>query len=73
MKQSVPLSCGAIVLLLGVSGVVGRIMRWLPMPIVMAMIAGALTRFGVGAVESVGAAPLIAGTAVVAFSSLHAF
>lgn len=67
MKQSVPLSCGAIVLLLGVSGVVGRIMRWLPMPIVMAMIAGALTRFGVGAVESVGAAPLIAGTAVVAF------
>ena len=28
---------GAIVLLLGVSGVIGRIMSWLPMPIVMAM------------------------------------
>jgi benzoate membrane transport protein len=58
---------GAIVLALGVSGVVGRIMRWLPMPIVMAMIAGALIRFGIGAVNAVGAAPWIAGTAVVAF------
>lgn len=58
---------GLIVLLLGLSGWVGRIMRWLPMPIVMAMIAGALIRFGVGAVDSVGAAPLIAGTALIAF------
>lgn len=58
---------GAIVMLLGVSGVVGRIMRWLPMPIVMAMIAGALIRFGIGAVDSVGASPWIAGTAVVVF------
>src|SRR5690625_1520540 len=58
---------GAIVLLLGVSGVVGRIMRWLPMPIVMAMIAGALIRFGIGAVNSVAEAPWIAGTAVIAF------
>lgn len=58
---------GAIVLVLGVSGVIGRIMRWLPMPIVMAMIAGALIRFGIGAVEAVGTAPLIAGSAVVVF------
>jgi len=58
---------GVIVLLLGISGLIGRIMRWLPMPIVMAMIAGALIRFGVGAVESVGTAPLIAGTALAAF------
>ncbi|GHB30054.1 benzoate/H(+) symporter BenE family transporter [Salinicola rhizosphaerae] len=58
---------GIIVLLLGLSGWVSRIMRWLPMPIVMAMIAGALIRFGVGAVESVGAAPLVAGTALIAF------
>lgn len=58
---------GALVLLLGVSGLIGRIMRWLPMPIVMAMIAGALIRFGIGAVEAVGSAPLIAGIAVVAF------
>lgn len=58
---------GAIVLLLGVSGVVGRIMSWLPMPIVMAMIAGALIRFGTGAVQAVESMPLIAGAAAVAF------
>lgn len=58
---------GAIVLLLGVSGVVGRIMNWLPMPIVMAMIAGALIRFGTGAVQAVESMPLIAGAAAVAF------
>ena len=37
------------------------------MPIVMAMIAGAMIRFGVGAVNSVSAAPLIAGSAAIAF------
>lgn len=58
---------GAIVLLLGVTGVIGRIMHWLPMPIVMAMIVGAMIRFGVGAVDSVMAAPIIAGSAALAF------
>lgn len=58
---------GAIVLLLGVTGVIGRIMHWLPMPIVMAMIVGAMIRFGVGAVDSVKAAPFIAGSAALAF------
>jgi len=58
---------GVIVLLLGLTGVIGRVMRWLPMPIVMAMIAGAMIRFGVGAVNSVSAAPLIAGSAAIAF------
>ncbi|EWY40873.1 benzoate transporter [Skermanella stibiiresistens SB22] len=58
---------GVLVLLLGLSGVIGRVMRWLPMPIVMAMIAGALIRFGTGVVTAVGAAPLIVGAAVIAF------
>lgn len=58
---------GLIVLALGLSGVIGRVMRWIPMPIVMAMIAGAMIRFGVGAVSAVDAAPAIAGSAVVAF------
>lgn len=48
---------GVLVLLLGLSGVIGRVMRWLPMPIVMAMIAGALIRFGTGVVTAVGTAP----------------
>ena len=58
---------GVLVLILGVTGVIGRIMRWIPMPIVMAMITGAMIRFGVGAVEAVSAAPWIAGSAVVAY------
>ncbi|WP_425416883.1 benzoate/H(+) symporter BenE family transporter [Oricola indica] len=58
---------GVIVLLLGVSGLIGRVMRWIPMPIVMAMIAGALMRFATGAVGSLGTAPWIAGAAIVAF------
>ncbi|MCC5780496.1 benzoate/H(+) symporter BenE family transporter [Nitratireductor sp. B36] len=58
---------GIIVFLLGVSGLIGKVMRWLPMPIVMAMIAGALIRFATGAVSAVGTAPIIAGAAIIAF------
>jgi len=58
---------GVLVLILGVAGVIGRIMRWIPMPIVMAMIAGAMIRFGIGAVDSVSSAPIIAGSAALTF------
>ncbi|WP_273507113.1 benzoate/H(+) symporter BenE family transporter [Fulvimarina manganoxydans] len=58
---------GVIVLILGVTGLIGKVMRWLPMPIVMAMIAGALIRFGIGAVNAVSALPIVVGAAVVAF------
>lgn len=64
---------GVLVLLLGVSGLIGRVMRWIPMPIVMAMIAGALIRFGTGAVDAVGNAPWVAGAAVAAFLLAHRF
>ncbi|WP_221930871.1 benzoate/H(+) symporter BenE family transporter [Telmatospirillum sp. J64-1] len=58
---------GVLVLLLGVSGLIGKVMRWLPMPIIMAMIAGALIRFGTGTVSAAGTAPLLVGAAVAAF------
>lgn len=58
---------GAIVFFLGVSGAIGKVMRWLPMPIVMAMIAGALIRFGIGAVTSVQDLPVVVGLATLAF------
>ena len=58
---------GVIVLILGVTGLIGRVMRWLPMPIVMAMIAGALIRFGIGAVTAVSALPIVVGASVAAF------
>lgn len=58
---------GVLVFVIGVSGKIGRLMRWIPTPIVMAMIAGALIRFGVGTVESVNSAPVVGGLAVLAF------
>ncbi|MCR4441985.1 MAG: benzoate/H(+) symporter BenE family transporter [Peptococcaceae bacterium] len=53
------LLAGIIVLILGLSGLIGKVMKWLPVPIVMAMIAGAMIRFGTGIVTSTKAAPLI--------------
>jgi len=44
---------GVIVLILGASGLIGKIMRWLPLPIVMAMITGAMIRFGIGIITSI--------------------
>lgn len=44
---------GVIVLVLGASGLIGKIMRWLPLPIVMAMITGAMIRFGSGIITSI--------------------
>lgn len=61
------LMAGAIVLILGVTGLIGKVMRWLPMPIVMAMIAGALIRFGIGAVKAIEALPVVVGLATIAF------
>ncbi len=58
---------GVLVFVLGVSGLIGRLMRWLPMPIVMAMIAGALIRFATGSVDAIVSAPLIAGAAALSF------
>ena len=50
---------GVIVLVLGLTGLIGKVMRWLPVPIVMAMIAGAMIRFGTGIITNTGTAPLI--------------
>lgn len=53
------LVAGLIVLFLGLSGLIGKVMKWLPVPIVMAMIAGAMLRFGTGIITSSQAAPAI--------------
>lgn len=58
---------GVLVLILGVTGLIGKIMRWIPLPIVMGMIVGAMIRFGTGMITSIEAAPLIAGSAVVVY------
>lgn len=58
---------GIIVLILGVTGLIGKVMRWLPLPIVMGMIAGCMLRFGTNIVNGVNTLPLICSLAVLAF------
>lgn len=58
---------GVIVLILGLSGLIGKIMKRIPLPIVMAMIAGAMIRFGTGVITSTQAAPIIGTAALFGF------
>ena len=63
---------GALMLLLGATGWVRRAMQALPMPIVMAMVAGVFLRFGLCLVRSLHDDLAIAGPMVVAWLVLTA-
>ena len=52
---------------------VRKVITWIPFPIVMAMIAGALIRFGIGVVDSLLTAPIIVGAAIVGYVLLSRF
>jgi benzoate membrane transport protein len=58
---------GALMLVLGATGWVRRAMRALPMPIVMAMVAGVFLRFGLGLVRSLHDDLVVAGPMVAAW------
>jgi len=58
---------GIIVLILGVTGLIGKVMRFLPLPIVMGMIAGVMLRFGTGIVTSTMQLPIVCGVAIVGY------
>jgi len=58
---------GVIVLLLGLSGLIGKVMKFLPLPIVMGMIGGVMLRFGTGIVTATVALPIVCGAAIVGF------
>ncbi|WP_205668516.1 benzoate/H(+) symporter BenE family transporter [Ammoniphilus sp. CFH 90114] len=58
---------GILVFILGISGTIGKIMKWIPLPIIMGMIAGAMFRFALSIVDSIQAAPFIAGATVISF------
>lgn len=58
---------GVIVLVIGCTGIIGKVMRWLPLPIVMGMIGGCMLKFGINIVSGVNALPLVCGLAVLAF------
>jgi benzoate membrane transport protein len=66
------LATGALMLVLGLSGWVRRAMQAVPMPIVMAMVAGVFLRFGLGLVYAVRDDVWIAAPMIGAFLALGA-
>ncbi|MEV5599781.1 benzoate/H(+) symporter BenE family transporter [Streptomyces sp. NPDC052496] len=58
---------GAVITLVGLTGVFGRLMRQIPTAVVSAMLAGILFSFGTGVFTSLKTAPWIAGAVLVAY------
>lgn len=58
---------GLILLVLGLSGVMERTMRFLPQPIVMGTIAGTLIHFGTGIIKSAYSAPLLGSATLISY------
>jgi benzoate membrane transport protein len=61
------LVAGVVLLALGLAGVGGRIMRWLPLPIIMGMFAGSILGYVVRMVSATVEDVAIAGTAVACY------
>jgi benzoate membrane transport protein len=61
------LACGVLMLVLGLSGWVRRLMQALPMPIVMGMVAGVFMRFGVDLIYALRDDLALAGPMVLTF------
>lgn len=64
---------GAAITLLGVSGLFGRIMRLIPTPIVLGMLAGILIRFGIGLFNAIPQSPLIVLPMIAVYFVLRRF
>ncbi|KXV08501.1 benzoate transporter [Caballeronia megalochromosomata] len=64
------LVCAAVLLVLGVTNLVALLDRWVPMPIVMAMIAGLFIKYVLAVVHSTVAAPLIGAGMLLTFFGL---
>ncbi len=56
-----------IVLILGVTGLIDKVMNWIPVPIVMGMIVGVMMRFALEMITSVEVSPLLAGSAILVY------
>ena len=61
------LVAGCLVFLLGAVGLSERVVRWVPTPIVMAMVAGAVLPYVAGMFTEAGAAPVVIGGAFLAY------
>jgi benzoate membrane transport protein len=64
---------GLLMLVLGLTGWVRRVMDLIPMPIVMGMVAGVFLRFGTDLVRALGADPAVAVPMVLVFLLLSAW
>jgi len=64
---------GALIAALGLTGWVGRVMAALPLPIVMAMVAGVFLPFGLNAVAAFGQAGLLAAAMTAAYLAAAAW
>ena len=53
--------------ILGASGLIDKVMKWIPVPIVMGMIVGVMIRFTTEMITSVTVAPILAGSAILVF------
>lgn len=58
---------GVIVLVIGLTGLIGKIMKVLPLEIVMAMVAGCMLKFGVNIITFTQKDIIVCGSAVLAF------
>src|SRR6476660_5115799 len=67
------LVANVLVILLGASGLIDKVMKWIPLPIVMGMIVGVMIRFATGMITSVTVSPLLAGSAIFVFFLLSRF
>ncbi|MEW9673239.1 benzoate/H(+) symporter BenE family transporter [Ammoniphilus sp. 3BR4] len=64
---------GLFILILGVTGIVGRIMNILPMPIMMGMVSGVLLPFGTDIFTSVLENPVLNGGTLAVFLFISSF
>lgn len=67
------LVASTLVVVLALTGLVRRLMVWLPFPIIMAMIAGALIEFAIGVVDAGASTPWIVASAVAGYVLLARF
>lgn len=63
---------GAVILALGASGVAERVLKFVPMPIVMGMVAGVFLRFGLDIVRALQGDVLVAAPMIAVFLLLSA-
>jgi benzoate membrane transport protein len=66
------LVAGLLILAMGLSGFADRIMRWLPLPIVLGMFAGSILGYFVGVFTQLGVQPWVVGPAVAGFLGARA-